>query len=160
MTYPLYQFCGQATTTKEQVLQLLHLLMELSVSIQQKVCEYFSSFFFLLSAMTRNGQLCHWRISSPLVAPTEHKAMGSSTNAPHKFFNSPPKERLYPPLSAPSTSFQRDHHLKDNMTAITPSSYEVHPHLSTEQGSVSYLRNMSVDILILIYATDKNSVNN
>nr|XP_018632504.1 vegetative cell wall protein gp1-like isoform X4 [Nicotiana tomentosiformis] len=70
----------------------------------------------------------------PAKAPTEHKAMGSSTNAPHKFFNSPPKERLYPPLSAPSTSFQRDHHLKDNMTAITPSSYEVHPHLSTEQG--------------------------
>nr|XP_016490731.1 PREDICTED: receptor-like serine/threonine-protein kinase ALE2 isoform X3 [Nicotiana tabacum] len=70
----------------------------------------------------------------PAKAPTEHKAMGSSTNAPHKFFNSPPKERLYPPLSAPSTSFQRDHRLKDNMTAITPSSYEVHPHLSTEQG--------------------------
>ncbi|XP_059284227.1 receptor-like serine/threonine-protein kinase ALE2 isoform X4 [Lycium ferocissimum] len=71
----------------------------------------------------------------PAKAPTEHKAMGRSTNAPpHKFPNSPPEEGSYPPLSAPSTSFQRDHHLKDNMTAITPSPYEVYPPVSTEQG--------------------------
>ncbi|KAK4368702.1 hypothetical protein RND71_012494 [Anisodus tanguticus] len=57
----------------------------------------------------------------PAKAPTEHRVMGRSTNAPpHKFPNSPPEEGLYPPLSAPSTSFQRDHHLKDNRTAITP----------------------------------------
>ncbi|KAK4337904.1 hypothetical protein RND71_042391 [Anisodus tanguticus] len=71
----------------------------------------------------------------PAKAPTEHKVMGRSTNAPpHKFPNSPPEEGSYPPLYAPSTSFQRDHHLKDNMTAITLQSYEVYPPVSTEQG--------------------------